>query len=55
MDRSKGRLPVLAKALLWPVLDDEDYDEALGEIKEIRTMRMGRAPASRRPWRSNRP
>ncbi len=34
MDRDKGRLPFLAKALLWPVLDDEDYDEALGDFEE---------------------
>lgn len=34
MDRNKGRLPFLVKALLWPVLDDEDYDEALGDFEE---------------------
>ncbi len=34
MDRNETRLPVLAKALLWPFLDDEDYDEALGDFEE---------------------
>ncbi len=34
MDRNKGRLPFLVKVLLWPVLDDEDYDEALGDFEE---------------------
>jgi putative ABC transport system permease protein len=34
MDRRQGRLPVLAKALLWPLLDDEEYDEALGDFEE---------------------
>lgn len=34
MDRNEKRLPFLAKALLWPFLDDEDYDEALGDFEE---------------------
>jgi len=34
MDRKEIRLPVPAKVLLWLLLDDEDYDEALGDFEE---------------------
>jgi putative ABC transport system permease protein len=34
VNRRQGRLPVLARALLWPFLDDEEYDEALGDLEE---------------------
>jgi putative ABC transport system permease protein len=34
VDRRQGRFPVLAKVLLWPLLDDEEYDEALGDFEE---------------------
>mgnify|MGYP001590986301 CR=1 FL=1 len=34
MDRKMTRLPLLARALLWPLLDDEEYDEALGDFEE---------------------
>ena len=27
MRRRQSRLPALAKALLWPLLDDEEYDD----------------------------
>ena len=34
MRRRQSRLPALAKALLWPLLDDEEYDEAIGDFEE---------------------